>query len=108
MPFRTGSEPAFVSNTEGLQEPLVQILLHGQTRDPGSNAMDEMTHISAGRAFPVTRVPRFDIETDVIVVGFGAAGACAAIEAGSAGARVTLFEVASGNGGTSALSGGEI
>ncbi len=48
------------------------------------------------------------METDVIVVGFGAAGACAAIEAAQAGAGVTLFEVASGSGGTSALSGGEI
>ncbi|QYY33200.1 MULTISPECIES: FAD-dependent oxidoreductase [Cupriavidus] len=53
-------------------------------------------------------VPQWDMETDVVVVGFGAAGACAAIEAAQAGAVVTLFEVASGSGGTSALSGGEI
>src|SRR4051812_40771390 len=66
------------------------------------------TNPTSGQAFPVTRVPRFDIDTDVLVVGFGAAGACAAIEAARAGARVTLFEVAAGNGGTSALSGGEI
>ena len=64
--------------------------------------------------FSVTRpcrlsdVERWDIETDVVVVGFGAAGACAAIEAAQAGAAVTLFEVASDSGGTSALSGGEI
>lgn len=54
------------------------------------------------------QVPRWDLETEVIVVGFGAAGASAAIEAASAGARVTLLEMASGHGGTSALSGGEI
>ena len=42
------------------------------------------------------------------MVGFGAAGASAAIEAARAGAHVTLFEATSGNGGTSALSGGEI
>jgi succinate dehydrogenase/fumarate reductase flavoprotein subunit len=53
-------------------------------------------------------VPGWSVETDVIVVGFGAAGASAAIEAARAGAGVTLFEATSGNGGTSALSGGEI
>lgn len=56
----------------------------------------------------LSRVPRFDFETDVVVVGFGAAGSCAAIEARSTGARVMLFEVTSGSGGAAALSGGEI
>lgn len=54
------------------------------------------------------QVRRWDFETDVIVLGFGAAGACAALEAARAGARVLLIESAAGNGGTSALSGGEI
>ena len=54
------------------------------------------------------QVPRWDFETDVIVLGFGAAGACAALEAARAGARVLLIDSAAGNGGTSALSGGEI
>ena len=53
-------------------------------------------------------VPRWDLEADVLVLGFGAAGACAAIEAARAGAGVCLFEASSGSGGTSALSGGEI
>lgn len=53
-------------------------------------------------------VPRWDIETDVAVVGFGAAGSCAAIEAAAAGAKVQLFEVAAGFGGSAALSGGDI
>jgi succinate dehydrogenase/fumarate reductase flavoprotein subunit len=53
-------------------------------------------------------VAQWDHETDVLVVGFGAAGACAAIEAAEHGAAVTLLELASGHGGTSALSGGEI
>jgi succinate dehydrogenase/fumarate reductase flavoprotein subunit len=56
----------------------------------------------------VGQVEHWDIETDVLVVGFGAAGACAAIEAAAAGGGVTLLEVASGHGGTSAMSGGEI
>jgi succinate dehydrogenase/fumarate reductase flavoprotein subunit len=47
-------------------------------------------------------------EADVVVVGFGAAGACAAIEASDAGAEVLLLERASGGGGTSALSTGQI
>ncbi len=53
-------------------------------------------------------VPRWDIEADVVVVGFGCAGACAAIEAAEAGAAVLVLERASGGGGTSALSGGLI
>ncbi|MAL94302.1 MAG: flavoprotein [Haliea sp.] len=52
-------------------------------------------------------VPHWDAETDVLVVGFGIAGACAAIEAASAGASVTVLEVASTWGGSAALSGGE-
>jgi succinate dehydrogenase/fumarate reductase flavoprotein subunit len=53
-------------------------------------------------------VPGWDFEADVLVVGFGAAGASAAIEAAEAGARVTLLEVASGSGGTSSMAGGDI
>ncbi|MDE2596805.1 MAG: FAD-dependent oxidoreductase, partial [Sphingomonadales bacterium] len=53
-------------------------------------------------------VPHWDFETDVAVVGFGATGACVAIEAAAAGAKVMLFERNSGSGGASALSGGEI
>lgn len=56
----------------------------------------------------LNEVSAWDQETDVVVVGFGAAGASAAIEAASAGAQVVLLESTSGNGGTSALSGGEI
>lgn len=43
----------------------------------------------------------------MLIVGFGIAGACAAIEARNAGARVDVFEVASAGGGSAALSGGE-
>lgn len=67
-----------------------------------------MTDISLHRPFPAAEVPAWDYETDVAIIGFGAAGACAAIEAAAAGSRVMLFERNSGSGGASALSGGEI
>ncbi|MFD8687499.1 FAD-dependent oxidoreductase [Streptomyces sp. NPDC059651] len=62
---------------------------------------------------PVTPVPagtvdRYDAETDVLVVGFGCAGASAAYEAAAAGAEVLVLERAGGPGGSSALSGGEL
>jgi len=53
-------------------------------------------------------VPSFAAEVDVIVVGFGGAGACAALEATAAGAEVLLFERMGGGGGTTALSTGQI
>ena len=53
-------------------------------------------------------VPKWDREADVVIVGFGAAGACAAVEAAEAGAEVLLLERASGGGGTSALSTGQL
>lgn len=53
-------------------------------------------------------IKKWDIETDVLVVGMGCAGAAAAIEAAAAGAKVLVTERASGGGGTSAMSGGVI
>jgi succinate dehydrogenase/fumarate reductase flavoprotein subunit len=45
-------------------------------------------------------------ETDVVVIGFGIAGGCAALEAARSGARVVLLERAAEHGGTSAMAGG--
>ena len=53
-------------------------------------------------------VPRWDRETDVVVVGLGSAGACAAIEARRAGAEVLVLERVGSGGGTSAMAGGQV
>lgn len=53
-------------------------------------------------------VPAWDLEADVAVVGLGAAGAAAAIEAAEAGAGVLVLEREFAGGGTSALSGGSL
>ncbi len=50
----------------------------------------------------------WDREVDIIVVGFGGAGAAAAIEAHDAGADVLILEKAPLPGGTTAVSGGGI
>ena len=67
-----------------------------------------MAEISLHRPYPAAEVEAWDFETEVAVIGFGAAGACAAVEAADAGARVMLFERNSGSGGATGLSGGEI
>ena len=67
-----------------------------------------MNQASLHHPLAAADVPQWDDESDVIVIGFGAAGACAAIEACEAGADVLLYERNSGSGGASGLSGGEI
>ncbi len=59
----------------------------------------------------VTPVPTADVESwddaaDVVVVGFGAAGSCAAYEAAVAGADVLVLERAGAAGGAAAMSDG--
>lgn len=67
-----------------------------------------MAEISLHKPYSAAEVAHWGFETDVAIIGFGATGACAAIEAADAGAKVMLFERNSGSGGASGLSGGEI
>ncbi|MDQ5988382.1 MAG: Urocanate reductase [Syntrophus sp. SKADARSKE-3] len=54
-----------------------------------------------------TPVPRkWDVTTDVLIIGFGGSGACAAIEAHDAGAKVLMLEKMPMGGGSTSLSGG--
>ncbi len=68
-----------------------------------------MTEVKQGTAIPevlpdsvLDGAPSYD----VVVVGFGISGGCAALEAARAGARVLLLERAAVHGGTSSMSGG--
>jgi succinate dehydrogenase/fumarate reductase flavoprotein subunit len=68
---------------------------------------------TAAAALPATAIAmtpstRFDEETDVVVIGTGAAGLTAAIAAAEAGARVIVLEKSGLVGGTTATSGGVI
>jgi succinate dehydrogenase/fumarate reductase flavoprotein subunit len=55
---------------------------------------------------PADSVADWSDTADVVVIGFGIAGGCAAVEAATAGARVVLLERAAIAGGTTALAGG--
>ena len=59
---------------------------------------------SPSRPLRLADIERWDMETDLAIVGFGGAGACAAIEAADMGAEVTVFELASAGGGSTARS----
>ncbi|MEM8500374.1 MAG: FAD-dependent oxidoreductase [Pseudomonadota bacterium] len=50
----------------------------------------------------------FDLDTDVVVVGFGGAGASAALEARRAGSKVTVLERSSAGGGSTMMSACEM
>lgn len=53
-----------------------------------------------------TTVASWSDEVDVLVIGFGIAGGCAAVSAAAAGARVLVLERAAEVGGTTAMAGG--
>ncbi|MGH3576612.1 MAG: FAD-dependent oxidoreductase, partial [Mycobacterium sp.] len=52
------------------------------------------------------QVSSWSDEVDVVVIGFGIAGGCAAVSAAAGGARVLVLERAAAAGGTTALAGG--
>jgi 3-oxo-5alpha-steroid 4-dehydrogenase len=60
------------------------------------------------RPLPAAEVRSWDEDADVVVVGFGAAGAAAAFEAASAGADTIVLERAGAAGGAAAMSDGFI
>jgi succinate dehydrogenase/fumarate reductase flavoprotein subunit len=51
-------------------------------------------------------VTSFSEDADVVVLGFGIAGGCAAVSAAAAGARVLVLEKAAAAGGTTSMAGG--
>ena len=59
-------------------------------------------------ALPRSAVKAWDMSSDVLVIGSGSAGVCAAIAARQAGAEVLLIESLSRFGGSSAMSGGVV
>ena len=68
------------------------------------------THRPRGLDIPATvdasAVTDWSDEVDVVVIGFGIAGGCAAVTAAAAGARVLVLERSAVAGGTTALAGG--
>ncbi|MEI8405563.1 MAG: FAD-dependent oxidoreductase [Actinomycetes bacterium] len=64
--------------------------------------MDDLLHVDLNDVRPATA------ETDVLVIGFGAAGTCAAHAAREAGAEVIAIERSAGAGGAAALAEGII
>jgi 3-oxo-5alpha-steroid 4-dehydrogenase len=57
---------------------------------------------------PADRITNWDYEADVVIAGYGIAGAAAAVEATSAGADVLVLERTGGWGGAAAMAGGFI
>ncbi|TDD87477.1 FAD-binding protein [Actinomadura darangshiensis] len=62
--------------------------------------------LTVPQVIPAADLPGDAEQFDVVVVGFGIAGGCAALEAARSGARVLLLERAAVHGGTSSMSGG--
>ena len=55
---------------------------------------------------PVAEIDTWSDEVDVVVIGFGIAGGCAAVTAAAAGASVLVLERAAAAGGTTSMAGG--
>ena len=68
--------------------------------DPADEAIGPIDPVDAGE------IEEWHDDADVVVVGLGCAGACAAVEAAESGASVLILERAGAGGGTSAMAGG--
>ncbi len=69
-------------------------------------ALASLGSIASAQAKAVSPDTTWDKETDVLVVGFGGAGASAAISAHDAGSRVLILEKMPVAGGNTAVSAG--
>ncbi|WP_019931742.1 FAD-dependent oxidoreductase [Nocardia sp. BMG111209] len=67
-----------------------------------------MSDTATVRPLRAAEVTEWDLTADVVIAGYGIAGACAAIEAARAGADVLVLERTGGWGGAAALSGGYV
>ncbi len=70
--------------------------------------MPQQAKTNPSQAVKARDISHWDMQTDIAIVGFGGAGGCAALEAADAGSSVTIFELASASGGSTALSSAEI
>jgi len=62
----------------------------------------------AAHPIPRSSIDGWEDEADVLIVGYGGSGACAAIESARASADTLVLERASGGGGTTAMAAGHI
>ena len=77
--------------------------LRGAAVGAGTIALTGIAAVQSDAA-PVPK--KWDMVADVVVIGFGGAGACAALESARAGASVLLLEKTAVPGGSTTLSGG--
>jgi 3-oxo-5alpha-steroid 4-dehydrogenase len=66
------------------------------------------SNLQSAHPIPRSSIDTWDDEADVLIVGYGGAGACAAIESARASADTLVLERASGGGGTTAMAAGHI
>ena len=68
----------------------------------------DSSNLVPSRPVALSDVQEWHAECDVLIVGYGGAGVCAAIEAAKAGADTLVLERAGGGGGTTAMAAGHI